>query len=200
MPSPLVSPARQRSSRAAHVQLGAAVPWPHFTHSSPRCNTAAHHPPAISLQALSLHTWLGTEAHNTCLLNDRDSSSATPSKHPEHPPEHQKEGTAPTSTVTSVVTGWDRDPGKEECPTYLRNRRKGKQGCGTQKRTGRPPCKLMPFLSQNRMEFLHEGKGKPFQVIDKVWGVESDCKLQRERYERVPKSDGETSGRDLIPS
>lgn len=81
---------------------------------SPQQCVSAHHPPAISLQALGLHTWLGTEAHNTCWLNDDDPSSATPSKRPEHPSEHQKEGTsALVSTITSVVTDCDRDPGGE---------------------------------------------------------------------------------------
>lgn len=73
---------------------------------------SAHHSPAISLQALGLHTWLGTEAHNTCLMNVDDPSSATLSKHPEHPLEHQEEGISPLfSTITSVVTGCDKDPG-----------------------------------------------------------------------------------------
>lgn len=45
-------------------------------------------------------------------MNVDDPSSATLSKHPEHPLEHQEEGISPLfSTITSVVTGCDKDPG-----------------------------------------------------------------------------------------
>lgn len=57
------------------------------------------------------------------------------------------------------------------------------------------------FLGQNEgVEFLPKGKESHSKPKTKVWGVESDCKLQREKCEDVPKSNGETSGRDQIPS
>lgn len=92
-----------------------------------------------------------------------------PSKHPEHPSEHQKEGTSPLfSTLTSVVTDCDRDPGRrgggeEVCPSHLRNR--GKQGCGTQERTGQPPCRLSPsWARMKEWSFsLKERKAIPSQ-------------------------------------